>query len=283
VYRPWEFQRDHQTYLGFDALAYLKKAVFDFANLIDPIYGYYAFAVTAILILLARLAFRRGFSARAGLPLVFCLAYFLFITLFSRNAYFRYFTPLIPIFFYALALIAEALVSRKKILGLLFLATLLLTSGLQIRFSSTGQIYSVFRQYLFELTHENSDVNEEIVEYLKQNSRPTDVVFTNYGAFPIIYYTQLTVGGGPSGYLLPSVPQRVPVRTVRHPDWVIVRQSFSVHKDTLVELLEGNDYERVPLGGVDTIWGNRPSPYFHHFATPSKGPPIELYRRREGS
>lgn len=283
IYRPWEFKRDHQTHLGFDGLAYLKKAVFDFANLVEPIYGFYAFAIMAILIFLAFLAFRKSFSIRTGFPFVFCLVYFLFITLFSRNAYFRYFTPLIPIFFYGLALLAEVLVSRKRALGGLFLATLLVTNVLQIRFSGSGQPYSVFRQYLFELTHQNSDVNEEIIDHLRENSRPTDVVFTNYGAFPIIYYTQLRVGGGPSGFLLPSVPQRVPVETVRKPDWVIVRRSFSVHKDILIELSKGNDYERVPLGGVDTIWGNRPSHYFHHYATPSKGPSIELYRRREGS
>jgi hypothetical protein len=202
---------------------------------------------------------------------------------FSRNAYFRYFTPLIPVFFYGLVLLAEVLVSRKRVLGALFLATLLLTNVLQIRLSRTGEAYSLFGQFLFELTHQNSDVNEEIVDHLRENSRPTDVVFTNYGAFPIIYYTQLRVGGGPTGYLLPSVPQRVPVEAVRKPDWVIVRQSFSAHKDTLMELVKESDYERVPLSGVDTVWGNRPSPYFHHFATPSKGPPIELYRRREGS
>ena len=283
VYRPWEFTRDHQTRLGFKGLAYLKKVVFDFANLVEPIYGFHAFAIMAVLILLTLSVLRKRLSVRTGIPFVFCLVYFLFITLFSRNAYFRYFAPLIPVFFYGLALLAEALASHKRSLGALFLATLLVTNVLQIRFSSTGQPYSVFRQYLYELTHQNSDVNEEIVDHLKQNSRPTDVVFTNYGAFPIIYYTQLRVGGGPTGYLMPSVPQRVPVETVRKPDWVIVRQSFSAYKDILIELSEGSDYERVPLDGVDTIWGNRPSHYFHHFATPSKGPPIEIYRRREGS
>ena len=283
IYRPWEFTRDHQTRLGFDALSYLKKVVFNFANLVDPIYGFHAFAIMAIPILLAFLAFRKSFSVRTGLPFLFCLAYFLFITLSSRNAYFRYFTPLIPIFYYGLALLAEVLVTRKRVLGVLFLATLLVTNVLQIRFGRGGQVYSVFRQYLYELTHENSDVNEAIVDHLKENSRPTDVVFTNYGAFPIIYYTQLRVGGGPTGYLLPSVPQRVPVESVREPDWIIVRQSFAVHKDDLIELHRRGDYERVSLDGVDTTWGNRPSPYFHHFATPAQGPPIELYRRREGS
>ncbi len=283
IYRPWEFTRDHQTRLGFDALSYLKKVVFNFANLVDPIYGFHAFAIMAIPIFLAFLAFRKSFSVRTGLPFLFCLVYFLFITLSSRNAYFRYFTPLIPIFYYGLALLAEVLVTRKRVLGVLFLATLLVTNVLQIRFSGGGQVYSVFRQYLYELTHENSDVNEAIVDHLKENSRPTDVVFTNYGAFPIIYYTQLRVGGGPTGYLLPSVPQRVPVESVREPDWIIVRQSFAVHKDDLIELRRRGDYERVPLDGVDTTWGNRPSPYFHHFATPAQGPPIELYRRREGS
>ncbi len=281
IYRPWEFTRDHQTHLGFDALSYVKKGIFDFANLVDPVYGFHAFAIMAIPIFLAFLAFRKSFSVRTGLPFLFCLVYFLFITLFSRNAYFRYFTPLIPIFFYGLALLAEILVSRKRILGVLFLATLLVTNVLQIRFTRTGQVYSVFRQYLYELTHRNSDVNEEIVGHLREHSRPTDVVFTNYGAFPIIYYTQLRVGGGPTGYLLPSVPQRVPVETVRKPDWIAVRRSFAAHKDVLIELAKGNDYERVPLAGVDTIWGNRPSPYFHHFATPAEGPAIELYRRRE--
>jgi hypothetical protein len=283
IYRPWEFKRDHQTRLGVDALTYLKKAIFDFTNLVEPVYGFHAFAIMAIPIFLAFMAFRKSFSIRTGFPFVFCLVYFLFITLFSRNAYFRYFTPLIPVFFYGLVLLAEVLVSRKRVLGALFLATLLLTNVLQIRLSRTGEAYSLFGQFLFELTHQNSDVNEEIVDHLRENSRPTDVVFTNYGAFPIIYYTRLRVGGGPTGYLLPSVPQRVPVEAVRKPDWVIVRQSFSAHKDTLMELVKESDYERVPLSGVDTVWGNRPSPYFHHFATPSKGPPIELYRRREGS
>lgn len=283
VYRPWEFTRDHQTRIGFDALTYLKKLAFDFANLIEPVYGFHAFAITAVLILLALLALRRSISARACLPFAFCLVYFLFISLFSRNAYFRYFAPLIPIFFYGLALLAESLVARKRALGAAFLAILLVTNVAQIRLSSGGRPYSVFRQYLYELTHENADVNEAIVDHLAEHGRPTDVVFTNYGAFPIIYYTQLRVGGGPTGYLLPSVPQRVPVEVVREPEWIIVRQSFAVHKDELIELRRAGDYERVPLDGVDTIWGNRPSPHFHHFATPSEGPPIELYRRREGS
>ena len=283
VYRPWEFTRDHQTRIGFDALTYLKKLAFDLANLVEPIYGFHAFAISATLILVALPALRRSVSAQTGMPFAFCLVYFLFISLLSRNAYFRYFAPLIPIFFYGLALLAEALFARKRTLGALFLAALLVTNVLQIRFSRGGQPYSVFRQYLYELTHENADVNEAIVDHLVENSRPTDVVFTNYGAFPIIYYTRLRVGGGPTGYLLPSVRQRVPVETVRRPDWIIIRQSFAAHKDALIELREGGDYERVPLDGVDTIWGNRPSPYFHHFVTPSEGPPIELYRRRDGS
>jgi hypothetical protein len=282
IYRPWEFQRDHQTRMGFDALAYLKKLVFDFANVVEPIYGFHAFAVMAVLILAAFLISRKSLSMRAGVPLLFCLVYFLFISLFSRNAYFRYFAPLIPIFLYGLTLLAEALFARKRALGVLFLATLLVTNVLHIRMSGGGQLYSVFRQFLHELTRENSDVNEAIVDHLRQNSRPADVVFTNYGAFPIIYYTGLRVGGGPTGYLVPSVPQRVDVEVVRDPEWIVVRQSFAVHKDKLIALRRAGDYERVPLDAVDTTWGNRPSPYFHHYATPSKGPSIELYRRREG-
>jgi hypothetical protein len=283
VYRPWEFQRDHQTRMGFEGLAYLKKLVFDFSNLVEPVYGFHAFAVMAVLILPAIAVFRKSFSLRTGAPFGFCLIYFLFISLFSRNAYFRYFAPLIPIFFYGLALVAEALFARKRVVGALFLTTLLVTNILHIRVSRDGELYSVFRQYLYELTRENTDVNEVIVDHLRENSRPTDVVFANYGAFPIIYYTGLRVGGGPTGYLVPSVPQRVDVEVVREPEWIIVRQSFAVHKDKLIALRRAGDYERVPLDAVDTIWGNRPSPYFHHYATPSKGPSIELYRRWEGS
>ncbi|HEY5656189.1 MAG TPA: hypothetical protein VIY27_00220 [Myxococcota bacterium] len=283
VYRPWEFTSSHQTQLGFDGLAYLKKAIFDFANFVDPVYGFYAFAATAALLLVATLAFGVRISSATASPFAFCLAYFLFTTLASRNGYFRYFVPLIPVFLYGVALLVEDVFSRRRGLGWAFLALLLLTNVLHLRHSRDGHVYSVFRQYVHELTHSNSDVNEAIVGYLKQHSRPTDVVFTNYGAFPIIYYTQLTVGGGPTGYLLPGVRQRVPVEAVSRPDWILIRQSFDTHKDTLRRLLRKDSYERMTLPGVDTIWGNRPSPFYHHYATPSEGPPIELYRRRKDS
>jgi hypothetical protein len=283
IYRPWEFGADYETRLGFDGLAYLKKMLIEFANLIDPIYGFYAFAIAAQLVLLAMLVLKLRFAPRVGSSLAFFLVYFMFVSLFSRHAYFRYFAPLIPVFHYGLALITEGLVQRKRILGLLFLASLVLTNVLQIRISQIGKIDGVLGQYLYEVTHENSDVNKVIVGHLEQHSRPEDVVFTNYGVFPIIYYTDLVVGGGPTGYLLPSVPQRVPMDTVQRPDWIVIRRSYPMHKRILLELVDRNDYERVTLGGVDTIWGNRPSPYDHHFDTPTEGPPIEFYRKSEGS
>jgi hypothetical protein len=120
--------------------------------------------------------------------------------------------------------------------------------------------------FLHESTHDYDGPNEGIVSYLNEHGKEGQFVKTNYGQFPILFYTKLkAIGYGQD--------LERPVEA----DWVIIRRGFG-YETYLRSLLK--DYEPIPIDYPDLSYGNPPDPGQHRYRTEKGGPQVILYERR---
>jgi hypothetical protein len=93
-----------------------------------------------------------------------------------------------------------------------------------------------------------------VVEWLRQNSKPTDEILINYEDVPLMFYLPNPIRGGVAAF-------RVEDDSKSPPEFVILRQSVRfVHWPVFRRELERYSWKPVPLEAPDVPWGNNPDP-----------------------
>ncbi len=210
--------------------------------------------------------------------------------------YFSYIVQLVPLLAALLALAVLRVVDRSRPLGYMLIGVLVMTNVLHAfpyalplarRFKwaslaprsylaetdalivTAGQLRPDLFNYAYELTHDYDGPDEGIVLFLRQHAAPGDMVLVNYGELPIAFYTGLDIAGGLSGYRLESVNQ---------PQWVINRKD-GPYRDEMERIIAHGKYEAIEIAYPDLLWGNRPVPEYHKFATVRDVPHVIIHRR----
>jgi len=210
--------------------------------------------------------------------------------------YFSYIVQLVPLVATLLALTVLKVVDRSRPLGYVLIIILLTTNILHIfpyalpvvrefkwaslaprkylaetdeLIATAGRLRCDLANYVYELTHDYDGPDEGIVLFLRKYAKPGDVVLANYGELPVAFYTGLDIAGGLSGYRLESVSQ---------PKWVINRRD-GPYRDELASIIAHGKYEPIEIPYPDILWGNRPVPEYHKFATVRDVPNVIIYRR----
>lgn len=134
--------------------------------------------------------------------------------------------------------------------------------------AAAGQPRSDLLRYAYELTHDYDGPDEGIVLLLKEQARPGDLVVANYGELPILFYTGLDVAGGLAAFRIGELDR---------PEWVIKRID-GPYLQEMDKLLTAARYEPITIPYADILWGNRPVPEYHKYAT-VHGPPYVVVNR----
>lgn len=224
-----------------------------------------------------------------GSCLVFMIIYVSFISYSQPDDNFRYLIPLLPLCFILLSLTLSLLFGQHKIIIALFAIALIMSNffhmipkyafGLQ----KLNRVTSYFVDYVSELRQERKGPLRVLNEFLQQNAKPSDIVIMTYGRFPIIFYTDLEVHGGGSGYDLTKLD-------MKRIKWVVIRhyiRSWEPGKDGSVvrfvrESLDLNEFDTIILNVPDSPYEHREDPYYflRSFKNPQAFPPLVVLRRR---
>jgi hypothetical protein len=236
----------------------------------------------------------RPFAALVVIPLVFIVGLAT-----APWSFYRYTVGLLPLAAVLLAFMCVQVVRWSRLVGIACTATLLLTGvagkvsawpipPLTYTLQTDGRSFPLcdtwfpLGNYLYEVTHPFTGPMETLVAYLEANARPGDRVFVSYGDLIVAFYTNLEVRGGQSGRSLDDWPL---------PDWLVLRSFFrfgdrAVQKADaqrmvawLKEKVPPDDYEQVPIAGMDFPWDDIAEPDLHWFRVPVGGKSMELYRR----
>lgn len=127
---------------------------------------------------------------------------------------------------------------------------------------AAGQPRSDLTSYAYELTHDYDGPDEGIVLLLDEQATPGDLVVANYGELPILFYTGLDVAGGLAAFRIGELDK---------PEWVIKRRE-GPYQQEMQKLLAAATYRPITIPYADILWGNRPVPEYHKYAT-VQGPP----------
>lgn len=110
---------------------------------------------------------------------------------------------------------------------------------------------SVLIDHVFKI---RPDPNRAVVDWLKQNSLPTDEILINYEDEPLMFYLPNPIRGG-----IPAF--RVEDDAVNPPRFAVIRRSVPfVHWGVFGRELDRYAWQRIPLRAPDVIWGNIPDP-----------------------
>jgi hypothetical protein len=179
--------------------------------------------------------------------------------------FFRYTIHLVPLVVLLLALLVWELWRRHRLLGLSLLLLLMFTNVLSTPLPPHRLRFD-FLSFLYEITHDYDGPNEGIVEYLKEHGSEDQLVLTNYGQLPIIFYTNARAIGFGQDLRVPETA-----------DWIIARRGRG-GQHHLRDSSRG--YEPIVLDVPDIRWGNRPDPFYHQYRTVREGPRVVIYRKR---
>jgi hypothetical protein len=137
-------------------------------------------------------------------------------------------------------------------------------------------------RYFSEISTSFKGPVKGLVEFLKREAKPGEVVFITQGDLPLRFHTDLQIRGGLGRFDPAKEPE---------PDWIIVRHFFRMSppfaegkKDEALmrEFLNKKmpSYQKKELAGVvDCVYENIPEPEAHLFETPVNGPELIIYRR----
>ena len=219
------------------------------------IFPFYLFLVVLLVSICSRI--RNGyfisrdrlFWERLLLLLLFIFINLVILGVISSYPFFRYLTPLIPIFVIITALLVISAARVHPAAAAAILALLIFTSPL--------------KDFLYEITHDYDGPVEGIVKYLNKNGSRNDVVVITYDDMPLKFYTQMRVLGGFTGEDLS------PAKKAK---WIILRKHLICLKDKeireyLVQNLQGEDYEEVTIDYPDIPTENREDPAYHYYRT----------------
>jgi len=196
-----------------------------------------------------------------ALLLLFVAINILTLAIISPLPLFRYMTPVIPMLYIILALIAISAIRIHVAIAFLIIGAVVHQNPLQ--------------DYYYELTHGYNGPMEGIVQHLKQYGNERQTVAITYGDMPIKFYTNMRVIGGLTGENLASA---------READWIIIRRNIISPMDAkvkryLINNVPWKNYERIVLDSPDTPFQNRESPNEHRFRTKTDGHPVVLFKK----
>ncbi len=245
---------------------------------------------------------RNGFgftTAEARLVNLYILVVVITVLFLSESfiwMYFSYIVQLVPLLAALLVLTVLKVVDRSRPIGYALMVLLLATNVVhalpyalplarQFKWATlaprrylaetdeliatAGRLRFSLADYAYELTHDYDGPDEGIALYLRGHATAGDMVLANYGELPITFYTGLDIAGGLSGYRLESVGQ---------PKWVIDRRD-GPYRDEMARIIESRDYTAIEIPYPDILWGNRPVPEYHKFATVQDAPHVAIHRR----
>lgn len=135
----------------------------------------------------------------------------------------------------------------------------------------TGQI-----AFVQSLGRPNPGTTGHIVEYLKANAKPGDVVLTNYGWEPLYFHTRLPL----AMTVLSSYPSYQPAKARGLPDyvfrpndakWIVWRRAWGAYRgqsiDQVIARLGEERMTATPVMTLpETLWENRENLHFRRFA-----------------
>jgi len=210
--------------------------------------------------------------------------------------YFSYIVQLVPLLTVILALTVRKIWDRSRTLGNVLIVLLVGTNILHVfpyflplarefqwaslaprrylaetdaLIETASRVRFDLANYIYELTHDYDGPDEGIVLFLREHASPGDIVLTSYGELPIVFYTGLDIAGGLSAYRLEQVG---------HPEWVIDRRE-GFYREAIAQIIASGNYEAIEIPYPDILWGNRPVPEYHKFATVRGVPNVVIYRR----
>ena len=126
--------------------------------------------------------------------------------------------------------------------------------------------YSVFR--------ERKDPNRLVVEWLRQNAKPTDEILINYEDLPLMYYLPNPVRGGVAAF-------RAEDDAKTPPRFAILRRSVVfVHWPVFQREIARYQWDPASLSAPDVVWGNNPDP-FGQIQNPATVKDLYIARRRD--
>jgi len=214
----------------------------------------------------------------------------LFLILIPEQRHFRYLMFLVPWFFLVQATLLAQLFRSRGWIGLILTVVLLSTDLIQYSGTSllAAQIPSVRSklsspnvkvrslplEFLGELTHSYRGPMDGIVDLLKAQGRPGQVVKIPYEEHPLIFYTDLRI----EPFLKPE-----DFRRETFPDWIVLRRDWvspdffqsSYYREIL------SRYKQVLLDAPDIPWQNRPDPGYHRFRTDAQAPPVIVFQKQQ--
>jgi len=116
------------------------------------------------------------------------------------------------------------------------------------------------------------DPNRTVVEWLRQNAKPSDEILINYEDVPLMFYLPNPIRGGVAAF-------RVEDDSKSPPEFLILRQSVRfVHWPIFRRELLRYSWQRLPLDAPDVIWGNNPDPMAES-QDPAAAPSLYIARR----
>ena len=208
--------------------------------------------------------------------------------------YFSYIVQLVPLLVVLLTYTVLRLV-RHRVVGVALIALLVATNVLHIvpyflpvtrsfkwaslaprtylaetdaLIEAAGQPRSELLNYAYELTHDYDGPDEGVVRLLQQEASSGDLVVANYGELPILFYTGLDVAGGLAAFRIGELEK---------PEWVIKRRD-GPYLQEMDKLLASAAHQAITIPYADILWGNRPVPEYHKYAT-VQGPPYVVVHR----
>jgi 4-amino-4-deoxy-L-arabinose transferase-like glycosyltransferase len=225
------------------------------------------------------------------ITLVFLSATFIWL-------YFSYIVQLVPLLMVIVAATILRIADRSRVLGYTLAILLVATNVLHMfpyalplarsfkwaslaprqylvetdeLIATAGRLHFDLANYAYELTHDYDGPDEGTVLYLQEHAAPGDIVLTNYGELPIAFYTGLHIAGGLGTFRLEEVTD---------PEWIINRRD-GPYSDELARIIAEGNYTAAAIPYPDILWGNRPVPEYHKFATVRGVPDVIIHRRAD--
>jgi hypothetical protein len=125
-----------------------------------------------------------------------------------------------------------------------------------------------------EIFGHQPDPNRMVIDWLRQNSKPTDEILISYEDIPLMYYLPNPIRGGIATF-------RVEDDAKTAPRFVVLRHSADfVHWPVFEREMGKYKWEVVPLKAPDVQWGNNPDPMGND--DPRSAPNLYIAKRVDG-
>ncbi len=125
-----------------------------------------------------------------------------------------------------------------------------------------------------EIFAHRADPNRIVVDWLKQNSVPTDEILINYEDVPLMFYLPNPIRGGIAAF-------RAEDDGKTPPRFLVIRRSVGfVHWPVFQRVCQRYHWIEVPTNAPDITWGNNPDP-MGEAQDPKRANPLLIARRAD--